>query len=191
MGRAHGFHACKFTGIVLHAYYPDFGSSYPSFCVLGDPILMKKPESAGRSRQGPTFHHRKTLIYNPLLYQIRNLRVVLRCANRVRERQWYFQENARAWKKIFQGMKKFFQRLKKFFHALEKIFQALAIFLKIMACRWSAFQGHLAESGCKTKGEKGDGARFFCSSQPVPLPKCSHFSPLEWGIIALQSMPLL
>ena len=35
MGRAHGFHACKYTGMVLHAYYPDFGSSYPSFCVLG------------------------------------------------------------------------------------------------------------------------------------------------------------
>ena len=69
MGRSHGFHACKFTGIVLHAYYPDFGSSYPSFCVLGAPILMKKPESAGRSRQGSTFHHRKTLNYNLLLCQ--------------------------------------------------------------------------------------------------------------------------
>ena len=69
MGRAHGFHACKFTGIVLHAYYPDFGSSYPSFCVLGAPILMKKPESASRSRQGPTHHHRKTLNYNLLLCQ--------------------------------------------------------------------------------------------------------------------------
>lgn len=134
MGRAHGFHACKYTGMVLHAYYPDFGSSYPSFCVLGAPILMKKRESAGRSRQGPTFHHRKTLIYNPLLYQIRNLRVVLRCANRVRERQRYFQEKRPCLKKIFQRLKKFFQRLKNFFHALEKNFQALDIFLKIMAC---------------------------------------------------------
>ena len=66
-----------------------------------------------------------------------------------------FKKNTRAWKKFFQRLKKFFQRLKKFFHALEKNFQALAIFLKIMACRWSAFQRHLAESGCKTKGEKG------------------------------------
>ena len=135
MGRSHGFHACKFTGMILHAYYPDFGSSYPSFCVLGAPILMKKPESAGRSRQGPTHNHRKSLIYNHLLCQIRNLRVVLRCANRVRERQRYFQEKHPCLKKIFPTLEKFFQRLKKFFHALEKNFQALDIFLKIMACR--------------------------------------------------------
>ena len=135
MGRSHGFHACKYTGMVLHAYYPDFGSSYPSFCVLGAHNLMKKPESAGRSRQGPTHHHRKALNYNLLLCQIRNLRVVLRCANRVRERQRYFQEKRPCLKKNFQRLKKFFQRLKKFFHALEKNFQALGIFLKIMACR--------------------------------------------------------
>ena len=131
MGRAHRFHACKFTGIVLHAYYPDFGSSYPSFCVLGAPILMKKRESAGRSRQGPTFHHRKTLNYNILLCQIRNLRVVQRCANRVRVRQKYFQEKHPCLKKIFQRLKKFFQRLKKFFQGMEKNFQAFSFFLKM------------------------------------------------------------
>ena len=125
MGRAHGFHACKFTGIVLHAYYPDFGSSYPSFCVLGAPILMKKPESAGRSRQGPTHHHRKTLNYNLLLYQIRNLRVVLRCANRVRERQRYFQEKRPCLKKIFPTLEKVFSTLEKVFSTLEKNFSCL------------------------------------------------------------------
>ena len=126
MGRAHGFHACKFTGIVLHAYYPDFGSSYPSFCVLGAPILMKKPESAGRSRQGPTFHHRKTLIYNPLLYQIRNLRVVLRCANRVRERQRYFQEK-------HPCLKNNFPTLEKIFSCLGNLFENNGVSLKCLS----------------------------------------------------------
>ena len=125
MGRSHGFHACKFTGIVLHAYYPDFGSSYPSFCVLGDPILMKKPESAGRSRQGPTHHHRKALNYNLLLCQIRNLRVVLRCANRVRERQRYFQEKHPCLKKNFPTLDKVFSTLEKFFSCLGKKFSSI------------------------------------------------------------------
>ena len=140
MGRAHGFHACKFTGIVLHVYYPDFGSSYPSFCVLGAPILMKKPESAGRSRQGPTFHHRKTLIYNLLLYQIRNLRVVLRCANRVRERQRYFQEKRPCLKKNFPTLEKVFSTLEKIFSRHGKKFSSVFVFLEnvpVYATRYS------------------------------------------------------
>ena len=133
MGRAHGFHACKFTGIVLHAYYPDFGSSYPSFCVLGAPILMKKRESAGRSRQGPTFHHRKTLIYNPLLYQIRNLRVVLRCANRVRERQRYFQEKHPCLKNNFPTLEKIFSCLGKKFSSVGNLFENNGVSLKCLS----------------------------------------------------------
>ena len=125
MGRSHGFHACKFTGMILHAYYPDFGSSYPSFCVLGAHNLMTKPESAGRSRQGPTFHHPKTLNYNLLLCQIRNLRVVLRCANRVRVRQKYFQEKHPCLKKNFPTLEKVFATLEKIFSCLGKKFSSV------------------------------------------------------------------
>ena len=184
MGRAHGFHACKFTGIVLHAYYPDFGSSYPSFCVLGAHNLMKKPESASRSRQGSTFHYRKTLNYNILLCQIRNLRVVLRCANRVRERQRYFQGKCPCLKKNFPTLEKIFSCLGKKFSSIGHLFENNGVSLK---CLSEAFSVEWMQN----EREKGGEARFFCSSQPAPLPKCSHFSPLEWGIIALQSMPLL
>ena len=191
MGRSHGFHACKYTGMVLHAYYPDFGSSYPSFCVLGAPILMKKRESAGRSRQGPTFHHRKTLIYNPLLYQIRNLRVVLRCANRVRERQRYFQDKHPCLKKNFPTLEKVFSTLEKIFSCLGKKFSSIGHLFENNGVSLKCLSGAFCREWMQNERGKGGEARFFCSSQPAPQPKCSHFSPLEWGIIALQSMPLL
>ena len=191
MGRAHGFHACKYTGMVLHAYYPDFGSSYPSFCVLGAPILMNKPESAGRSRQGPTFHHRKTLNYNLLLCQIRNLRVVLRCANRVRERQRYFQEKRPCLKNNFPTLEKVFSCLEKIFSCLGKKFSSVGHLFENNGVSLKCLSEAFSREWMQNKRGKGGGARFFCSSQPAPLPKCSHFSPLEWGIIALQSMPLL
>ena len=191
MGRSHGFHACKYTGMVLHAYYPDFGSSYPSFCVLGAPILMKKRESAGRSRQGPTHHHRKTLIYNPLLYQIRNLCVVLRCANRVRERQRYFQEKRPCLKKFFPRHEKVFSTLEKIFSCLGKKFSSVGHLFENKGVSLKCLSGAFSREWMQNEREKGGEARFFCSSQPAPLPKCSHFSPPEWGIIALQSMPLL
>ena len=191
MGRAHGFHACKFKGMVLHAYYPDFGSSYPSFCVLGAPILMKKRESAGRSRQGPTFHHLKRLIYNHLLCQIRNLRVVLRCANRVRERQQYFQEKRPCLKKKFPTLEKVFSTLEKIFSCLGKKFSSIGHLFENNGVSLKCLSEAFSVEWMQNERGKGGGVRFFCSFQPGPLPKCSHFSPLEWGIIALQSMPLL
>ena len=118
MGRSHGFHACKFTGIVLHAYYPDFGSSYPSFCVLGAHNLMKKPESAGRSRQGPTHHHRKTLNYNLLL-----------CQSEISSSFCGAQIGCGRGRDIFKKkrlcLKKNFPTLEKVFSTLEKIFSCL------------------------------------------------------------------
>ena len=191
MGRAHGFHACKFTGIVLHAYYPDFGSSYPSFCVLGASILMKTPGNAGRSREGPTIHHRKTLNYNLLLCQIRNLRVVLRCANRVRERQRYFQEKHPCLKKNFPTLEKVFSTLEKIFSCLGKKFSSVGHLFENNGVSLKCLSEAFSVEWMQNEREKGGEARFFCSFQPAPLPKCSHFSPLEWGIIALQSMPLL
>ena len=175
MGRAHGFHACKFTGIVLHAYYPDFGSSYPSFCVLGAPILMKKPESAGRSRQGPTHHHRKTLIYNPLLYQIRNLRVVLRCANRVRERQRYFQEKRPCLKKIFPTLEKVFSTLEKIFSSVGKKFSSVGNLFEnngvSLKCLSGAFYRRV---DARRKGKRGTERASFallslCRCQSVAI----------------------
>ena len=177
--------------MVLHAYYPDFGSSYPSFCVLGAHNLMKKPESAGRSRQGPTFHYCKTLIYNLLLCQIRNLRVVLRCANRVRERQRYFQEKHPCLKKNFPTLEKVFSTLEKIFSCLGKKFSSVGNLFKNNGVSLKCLSEAFSVEWMQNERGKGGEARFFCSSQPVPLPKCSHFSPLEWGIIALQSMPLL
>ena len=191
MGRSHGFHACKFTGMILHVYYPDFGSSDPSFCVLGAPILMKKPESAGRSRQGPTFYHRKTLIYNLLLCQIRSLRVVLRYANRVRERQKYFQEKRPCLKKIFPTLEKVFSTLEKIFSCLGKKFSSVGNLFENNGVSLKCLSEAFSVEWMQNERGKGGGAHFFFSFQPAPLPKCSHFSPLEWGIIALQSMPLL
>ena len=170
MGRAHGFHACKFTGMILHASYPDFGSSYPSFCVLGAPILMKKRESAGRSRQGPTFHYRKTLIYNPLLYQIRNLRVVLRCANRVRERQRYFQGKRPCLKKKFPTLEKVFSTLEKIFSCLGKKFSSVGHLFENKGVSLKCLSG--AFSGEWMQNERGKGGAERASFALFSLRRC-------------------
>ena len=61
---------------------------------------------------------------------IRNLLVVLRCANRVRERPRYFQEKRPCLKKNFPTLEKVFSTLEKIFSRHGKKISSVSVFLE-------------------------------------------------------------